>query len=561
MALLFDSALTAALGRELDRAWVGQRLEAVFFDGESRRVRLVFRENAWGWFLHPLHGVLVRIPPPPMNRRRPDRGILVGRRLVERVEVEPDARRLNLKLTSESDEPGETLVFELVTNRWNAIYVVGRVRAVLHQRPGDPQFRPGAEWNPFISPRVWTDSLPDPAEWKTFLDSGTIPDSEVTRRIAYLSSINEAAVFAGDPGANPVQSYRHYERLRADIIADPPAGWLLPARAGWQPYPSSLQRSDAERAGGLLDAFALCVERDSDLQSAVEAAGEDPEVAALRTALGNRRDRAARKLRALQAQFVAGTEAPAVRELGHILLARKGSVPSGAAQVRLDDFAGKPITIQLEPRLDAIGNAEAYYDRARRLDRAARELPARIEETRIAITRFEGALAELQAGGASLELRALAGLRAARQGKGSARPPAIERLPYRVYRTTGGLEIRAGRSARDNDALTFRHSSPEDIWMHVRESPGSHVILRWNQRDQNPPLRDITEAAVIAAVLSQARGSGLVPVSWTRRKYVRKPRKAGPGTVSTQRTQTLFVEPDANLMDRLAVDGDMPPAN
>jgi predicted ribosome quality control (RQC) complex YloA/Tae2 family protein len=310
----------------------------------------------------------------------------------------------------------------------------------------------------------------------------------------------------------------------------------------------------------LLDAFAQCVERDNELQAAVEAASEDPEVAALRSALESRRSRAARKIRALETQVSAGAEAPAVRELGHILLARKTSVPPGVAEIELENFAGEPVTIQLDPRLDAVGNAEVYYERARRFDRAARELPVRIDAARETLTRFTSALAELGESGPSPTLRKLAGLRAVRRGTVSAQPShATERLPYRVYRTTGGLEVRAGRSARDNDALTFRHSSPDDIWMHVRESPGSHVVLRWNRRDQNPPLRDITEAAVIAAALSQARGSGLVPVSWTRRKYVRKPRKAGPGTVTTQRTQTLFVEPDARLVDRLAVDGDIQP--
>lgn len=559
MALLFDSALTAALGTELQGAWAGQPLEAVFFDRESRRVRLVFREATWGWFLHPRHGVLVRIPSPSMARRRPDRGILPGRRILDRVDVEPDARRLSLHFKPGSPQVDESLVFELVTNRWNAVYVAGRVRAVLHKRAGASELKPGAEWSPSASPRRWLDSVPNAEEWKALFDSGLAPQPDVTRTIAYMSSINEPFVFPADLGARPEETYRRYLTFRSDVFAAPPEGWLLPARAGWQPYPSSLGRSDSERVGTLLDAFAACVERDSELGNALEAASEDPEVAALKSALESRRDRALRKLRALEAQFAAGAEGPAVRELGHILLARKGSVPVGVAEVQLEDFAGEPITILLEPTLDAVGNAEAYYDRARRLDRAVRELPTRIDAARKIASTYSDALVDLQHRGPDPDLRTLAGLRSDPAGKSSPKVvPEGDRLPYRIFRTTGGLEVRAGRSARDNDALTFRHSSPEDIWMHVREAPGSHVVLRWSRRDQNPPLRDITEAAVIAAALSQARGSGLVPVAWTRRKYVRKPRKARPGTVRTERTQTMFVEPDARLLTQLAVDKDAP---
>jgi len=560
MALLFDSALTSALGTELHREWADQRLEAVFFDREPRRVRLVFRDVVWGWFLHPQHGFLIKIPAPKLNRRRPDRGILEGRRLVERVEVEPDTRILSLHLRLESDSPVETLAFELVTNRWNAIYVTGTIRAVLHKRSGAPELQPGMKWNPSTSPRSWADTAPSLADWTKLLDAETSPDPEVRRKIAYISGMNESAVFSENIETDPVASHRLYLDLRTELLANPPAGWLIPTRTGWQPYPSSLHREDAERLPTLLTAFARCVEKSSDLQTAVEDASEDPEIANLRRVLLSRRDRAARKLRALEKQYEAAAKAPSVRELGHILLARKASVPRGSAEVQLDDFAGESIKIRLDPKLDAVGNAESFYERARRLDRAARELPDKIAATKEAVGRFESGLMTLADTGPGPELRDLAGLRAASKTKGSAGDSsAVERLPYRVYRTTSGLEVRAGRSARDNDALTFRHSSPEDIWMHVREAPGSHVVLRWNRRDQNPPLRDITEAAVIAAVLSQARGSGLVPVSWTRRKYVRKPRKAGPGTVTTQRTQTTFVEPDAKLADKLAVDLDAPP--
>jgi len=104
------------------------------------------------------------------------------------------------------------------------------------------------------------------------------------------------------------------------------------------------------------------------------------------------------------------------------------------------------------------------------------------------------------------------------------------------------LEIRVGRSSRANDDLTFRHSSPNDIWLHARSVPGSHVILRWANPQGSPPARDLEEAARLAAYHSKARTSAIVPVDWTRRKYVRKPRGAPPGAVVPQRVRTLFVD-------------------
>jgi predicted ribosome quality control (RQC) complex YloA/Tae2 family protein len=112
------------------------------------------------------------------------------------------------------------------------------------------------------------------------------------------------------------------------------------------------------------------------------------------------------------------------------------------------------------------------------------------------------------------------------------------------------LEIRVGRGAHRNDDLTFHHSLPDDVWLHARHASGAHVVLRWSRKEK-PPARDLEEAAILAALHSRARGSGTVPVDWTRRKHVRKPRKAPAGTVILDRVKTLFVEPDPELPDRL----------
>jgi len=78
------------------------------------------------------------------------------------------------------------------------------------------------------------------------------------------------------------------------------------------------------------------------------------------------------------------------------------------------------------------------------------------------------------------------------------------------------------------------------------------VILRWGRKDENPPQRDLADAAIAAAVHSGARHSGTVAINWTRRKYVRKPRKAPPGSVLADRVKTVFVEPDEAYVKRMS---------
>ena len=553
MAVLYDSALTAALGTELHARWAGRRLEAVFFDEHTRRVRLVLDRESWIWLLHPRLGSLARVELPRQGGRRRDRGVLNGRRRIDRVVVGPDTRRLSLALSGRTEADREELVFDLATNRWNAVYVTGRVRAVLHRFPGARGVRPGIAWSPRASERLWADTVPTREAWEATLKGETDDGVDLVGRVAYLSSLNRTFVFPEGAGSVDGRTFARYQEIRDAIRKAPPDGWLIPRGAGWQPYPCALGHPDAEQSVSLLGAFALCTHRVDETRRAVALASQDPDVAAIAEALEAKRDRAARKVRALQGQVEAGRGAAALRDVGHLLLARKASVPTGATEVQLEGFAGDPVVVRLDPALDAVANAELYYERARRLDRASRELPARLVAAEQAVQSLDEALAGLRERGPDPGLRAMAGL------SPDARLSATDqsqRLPYRVYRTTHGLEIRAGRSARDNDLLTFRHSSPEDIWMHVREAPGSHVVLRWSRRDQTPPARDMTEAAVVAAVMSRARGASLVPVVWTRRKHVRKPRKAGPGTVVTQRTKTLFVEPDPQLVARLEVDAD-----
>jgi len=115
-------------------------------------------------------------------------------------------------------------------------------------------------------------------------------------------------------------------------------------------------------------------------------------------------------------------------------------------------------------------------------------------------------------------------------------------LKVHRYELDGGWEVWAGKSQEDNDRLSIKVASPNDWWFHVRGMPGSHVVL-FVGAGQDPPRAVVKEAAAIAAYHSKAREGGLVPVAACRARYVTKPPKAKPGTVSIRKEEIIKVRP------------------
>jgi predicted ribosome quality control (RQC) complex YloA/Tae2 family protein len=116
----------------------------------------------------------------------------------------------------------------------------------------------------------------------------------------------------------------------------------------------------------------------------------------------------------------------------------------------------------------------------------------------------------------------------------------------RRYRSSDGYEVLVGRTARDNDQLTFRIARPNDLWLHAGDYPGSHVIVRNSSRN-DIPHRTIVEAAQLAAKFSQASKDNKVNIHYTRRKFLTKPKGSAPGLVRMSSFKTITVEPGENL--------------
>lgn len=231
----------------------------------------------------------------------------------------------------------------------------------------------------------------------------------------------------------------------------------------------------------------------------------------------------------------------------HLLMAAPHEVPKGADVVELDDLFGGVgrIAIPLDPGLSAIENANSYYERARRTRRSREEAERRLLETQQAATDASHLLSQLR--DRATDLRALDAFRDAHAEELarflSDREKPDDHVPFRRFALAHGYEVWVGRNARQNDDLTFRHAQKYDLWMHARGVPGSHTVLRKPNRDAEPDKRIVETAASIAAYFSKARGSGLVPVACTERKYVTKPRGAVKGAVRIEREEVLIVEP------------------
>ncbi len=196
---------------------------------------------------------------------------------------------------------------------------------------------------------------------------------------------------------------------------------------------------------------------------------------------------------------------------------------------------GSELTIPLDPKQSLHQNLQHLYQSVRKIKSRAADHAHRLKQTELDIK----ILAALLRSGQEQNLQKFLEEHGERfTGDAKASPV---RIPYRSFMSHAGFPILVGRSARDNDTLTFKVAGKNDWWFHARGVTGSHVILQTGK--QEPRQRDLVLAAQLAARYSDAKHSGVAPVSYCQRKYLSKPRGAAPGTVRLLREEVLTVEP------------------
>ena len=126
----------------------------------------------------------------------------------------------------------------------------------------------------------------------------------------------------------------------------------------------------------------------------------------------------------------------------------------------------------------------------------------------------------------------------------------LRRGPFRRFTSTDGLPIFVGRNARENDELTFGLAKSDDVWLHARGAPGSHVVVRLSKGTDIPP-ETLRDAAMLALLYSDLKKGGKGDVIYTRRKWVKKAKGQAPGAVVVTQEKSLYVSLDRNRLQTL----------
>jgi len=232
------------------------------------------------------------------------------------------------------------------------------------------------------------------------------------------------------------------------------------------------------------------------------------------------------------------------REWADTLLVNLHRIQGYSTEIELTDpkSPGRQIHIPLNPKLNAAENANKYYEKSRQIDDSRTELQDSIKQSGQLIQEMTSQLNAIEECTDLKTLRQIQQRIPARFIQQQAGPDSEEHKPYHRF-LIKDREILVGKSAKDNDLLSFKVARLEDFWFHTEHGPGSHVVVR-NPNKQDSLTNEVIElAAGIAAFYSKAKHSNLVPVIYTKRKYIWKRKNMLPGQVFTKFTKSVIVKP------------------
>jgi len=227
------------------------------------------------------------------------------------------------------------------------------------------------------------------------------------------------------------------------------------------------------------------------------------------------------------------------KELADILMANVHAIPGNTNEVTLYDFyKDQQLTIKLKKDLSPQKNAEYYYRKSKNQKVETDKLKENIRLKRADEEKFLkqvdqiGEIEQVKTLRKYLKDQAIVGSNTA----------TVKEAKFKEFEISG-WKILVGRNAKNNDELTLKEATKNDLWLHAKDVSGSHVVIK-QQSGKNFPATVIEVAAQIAAYYSKRKNDSVCPVINTPKKYVRKPKGFPPGQVVVDQEKVILVEPN-----------------
>ncbi|TDF98319.1 Rqc2 family fibronectin-binding protein [Paenibacillus piri] len=272
--------------------------------------------------------------------------------------------------------------------------------------------------------------------------------------------------------------------------------------------------------------------------------------------LQNERSKNVKKLEKLQETLEEGRDADKFRIIGELLTASMHQIQKGDPQIEVINYYDeeqRPVVIVLDPLLTPSENAQRYFKKYTKSKNSLVVVKEQLEQTHQEIRYLNSLLQQL--GTASLsdieeirdELVEQGYIRD--RSKKTRKKKSNLKPQLSCFTSSEGIAIYVGKNNTQNEYLTNRLAQSADTWLHTKDIPGSHVVIRSAQFGD----ATLQEAAQLAAYFSQAKSSSQVPVDYTMIKHVRKPGGAKPGFVIYDHQKTLYITPDAESIKQMPV--------
>jgi predicted ribosome quality control (RQC) complex YloA/Tae2 family protein len=268
----------------------------------------------------------------------------------------------------------------------------------------------------------------------------------------------------------------------------------------------------------------------------------------------NEKGKNEKKIEKLKATLVEAGKAEEFQRYGEFLTANLYAFKKGMKEIEVVNYYDEKegtIVIPLDPRKTPSENAQKYFTKYQKAKKSISIVMEQIEMARDEADYFDSLLQQVRVAspkdidGIREELVEGGYIRARQKRNGKKAQNTKPILDH--YIASDSTEIIVGKNNKQNDYLTNKLAARDEIWLHTKDIPGSHVVIRSKEPDEET----ILEAANLAAYFSKARESSSVPVDYTKVRYVKKPSGAKPGFVIYENQQTVYVTPDEEMVLRL----------